>query len=72
MGGKTGTAQKLPRGSRNYLVSFIGNVPAEDPEVMIYVVVDQPNVEDQPHSTYAPVSYTHLSNGPGRNDIIYR
>ncbi len=53
MGGKTGTAQKLPRGSRNYLVSFIGNVPAEDPEVMIYVVVDQPNVEDQPHSTYA-------------------
>ncbi len=53
MGGKTGTAQKLPRGSGNYLVSFIGNVPAKDPEVMIYVVVDQPNVEDQPHSTYA-------------------
>lgn len=53
MGGKTGTAQKLPRKDRNYLVSFIGHVPAEDPEVVAYVVVDQPNVADQPHSTYA-------------------
>ena len=53
MCGKTGTAQKLPRADRNYLVSFIGSVPAEDPQVVAYVVVDQPNVEDQPHSTFA-------------------
>lgn len=53
MGGKTGTAQKLPRGNGNYLVSFIGYAPADDPQVLVYVVVDEPNVEDQPHSTFA-------------------
>ncbi|MBR1392186.1 MAG: penicillin-binding protein 2 [Lachnospiraceae bacterium] len=53
MGGKTGTAQKLPRGQGNFLVSFIGYAPAETPQVVVYVVVDEPNVEDQAHSTYA-------------------
>lgn len=53
MGGKTGTAQKLPRGQGNYLVSFIGYAPQENPQLVIYVVVDEPNVEDQAHSTYA-------------------
>lgn len=41
VGGKTGTAQKLPRSEGRYLVSFIGCVPADDPQVMIYVVVDE-------------------------------
>lgn len=53
MGGKTGTAQMLPRDGINYLVSFIGYLPQDDPELLIYVVVDRPNTEDQPHSTYA-------------------
>lgn len=53
MGGKTCTAEKLPRGNGNYLVSFIGFAPAENPEVLIYCVVDEPNSEDQPHSYYA-------------------
>ena len=53
MGGKTGTAQKLPRGQGNYLVSFIGYAPQENPELLIYVVVDEPNVEEQAHSSYA-------------------
>lgn len=53
VGGKTGTAEKAPRGKGNYLVSFIGCVPAKNPEVVIYVVIDEPNVEDQAHSTYA-------------------
>ncbi len=53
MGGKTGTAETYPRGNGNYVVSFIGCVPADDPQVVIYVVVDQPNVADQAHSTYA-------------------
>ncbi|MCR5468596.1 MAG: peptidoglycan glycosyltransferase [Lachnospiraceae bacterium] len=53
MGGKTGTAEKIPRDKTNYLVSFIGFAPAENPEVVIYAVVDQPNVEEQSHSTYA-------------------
>lgn len=53
IGGKTGTAEKQPRGKGNYLVSFIGCTPADDPEVVIYVVIDEPHVEDQAHSTYA-------------------
>lgn len=52
-GGKTGTAEKYPRGNKKYLVSFIGFAPVERPEVVIYVVVDEPNVEDQANSTYA-------------------
>lgn len=52
-GGKTGTAEKFPRGNGKYLVSFIGFAPVDDPQVVIYVVVDEPNVEDQASSTYA-------------------
>ncbi|MFG6394453.1 MAG: peptidoglycan glycosyltransferase [Lachnospiraceae bacterium] len=53
IGGKTGTAEKQPRGEGNYLVSFIGCTPADNPEVVIYVIIDEPYVEDQAHSTYA-------------------
>ena len=52
MGGKTGTAQKIPRGSGKYLVSFIGFAPLDDPQVVIYVVVDEPNAERQDNSKY--------------------
>lgn len=51
-GGKTGTAQKIPRGNGKYLVSYIGFAPANDPEVLVYVVVDEPNVESQDDSSY--------------------
>lgn len=47
IGGKTGTAQKVPRGSGNYVVSFIGFAPVDDPQVVVYVVVDEPHVADQ-------------------------
>lgn len=53
MGGKTGTAEKLPRGNGNYVVSFIGYVPQENPQLVIYVVVDEPNVENQSHGAFA-------------------
>ena len=53
LGGKTGTAEKLPRDNGNYLVSFLGFAPYENPELVIYCVVDEPNSESQPHSTYA-------------------
>ncbi len=53
MGGKTGTAEKLPRGQNNYLVSFLGFAPYENPELVIYCIVDEPNTADQPHSYYA-------------------
>ena len=53
MGGKTGTAEKLNEKEKgNYLVSFIGFAPLDNPEVLIYVVVDTPNVEDQASSSY--------------------
>ncbi len=53
MGGKTGTAQKAGRDGVNYLVSFIGFAPVEDPQLVIYCVVDEPNAEEQYHSTFA-------------------
>ena len=55
IGGKTGTAEKLPRGNGKYLISFIGFAPVDNPQVVIYVVVDEPNVEDQ--SSSAASSY---------------
>lgn len=53
--GKTGTAQKQPREEKNYLVSFIGYAPAYDPQVLVYVVLDTPNLpgEEQAHSKFA-------------------
>ncbi|MCD7736051.1 MAG: cell division protein FtsI [Lachnospiraceae bacterium] len=58
VGGKTGTAEKIDpdtgeRADGLYLVSFIGAAPINDPQVVIYVVVDEPNVENQASSTYA-------------------
>ena len=47
IGGKTGTAEKLPRGNGKYVLSFIGFTPVENPQIMLYVVVDEPNLEDQ-------------------------
>ncbi len=53
IGGKTGTAEKHPTGRGNYLVSFAGFTPIDKPEVMIYLIIDEPNVKDQAHSIYA-------------------
>ena len=53
VGGKTGTSEKYPRGSGKYILSFIGFAPIEHPEVLCYVVVDEPNTEDQAHSYFA-------------------
>lgn len=53
IGGKTGTAETLPRGNNEYVVSFMGYAPADDPQVVIYVVVDRPNVVFQDDAKYA-------------------
>ena len=45
--GKTGTAEKYPRGTNEYLLSFIGFAPYDNPEVVCYVVLDNPVVEGQ-------------------------
>lgn len=51
VGGKTGTAQKVgPDGNymtNNYVLSFIGFAPADDPEIVVYVAIDNPKSEVQ-------------------------
>lgn len=45
VGGKTGTAQKAQNGrylENNFIVSFIGFAPADDPQIVVYVAVDNP------------------------------
>lgn len=45
VGGKTGTAQKVENGHYlvgNYIVSFIGFMPSDDPEIVLYVAIDNP------------------------------
>ena len=52
MGAKTGTAEKLPRGNGKHVLSYMGYAPADNPEVLVYVVIDEPNVPDQAVSMY--------------------
>lgn len=42
IGGKTATSQKLPRGSGKYIASFMSFAPADDPQVMALVLIDEP------------------------------
>lgn len=42
IGGKTATSEKLPRRSGKYIASFIGFAPAENPQVMALVLIDEP------------------------------
>ena len=58
LGGKTGTAETIDpltnkRSKEEYVVSFIGCVPAEDPEIAIYVVVDRVNAAKQDNARFA-------------------
>ncbi len=50
IGAKTGTAEKHPRDHKSYLLSYMGFAPAENPEVLIYVVIDEPNAAKQDNS----------------------
>lgn len=42
IGGKTATSEKLPRSLKKYISSFIGFAPADDPEVIALVTIDEP------------------------------
>ena len=45
IGGKTGTAQKAVNGAylaNNYIMSFVGIVPSNDPEAVLYIAIDNP------------------------------
>ena len=58
--GKTGTAEKLPRKNGKYLVSFAGFAPRDNPQVLVYVIIDEPNVEDQAHSSFASAIFQKI------------
>ena len=65
-GGKTGTAEKIDpetgkRAKGKYLVSFIGAAPIDDPKVVIYVVIDEPNVEEQADSSYPQTLFRKIA-----------
>lgn len=53
IGGKTGTAETVPRSSKDRVVSFMGYAPANEPQIAIYVVVDRPNAIPQGDAKYA-------------------
>ena len=59
IGGKTGTAEKLPRGNNEYVLSFIGCVPCNKPEVVCYVVIDTPK-DDPEDSGYAAQLFSNI------------
>ncbi len=65
VGGKTGTAQKVKDGRYmvgNYIVSFIGFLPADDPQVIVYIAVDNAKGVTQYGGTIAaPIAKTILS-----------
>lgn len=63
VGGKTGTAEKQPRSAKNYLVSFAGFAPVEDPQLFVYVIIDTPNYppgEQQAHSSFASAVFSKI------------
>nr|WP_296189992.1 penicillin-binding protein 2 [uncultured Anaerobutyricum sp.] len=53
IGGKTGTAEKIPRNKKDYYISFIGFTPVDNPELLIYVTIDEPNVSFQANAGLA-------------------
>ena len=80
VGGKTGTAQKVSDGhymSGNYIVSFIGFMPADDPDIVLYVAIDHPKGVVQYGGTVAaPVaksileSYISIKNIEPSKDVM--
>lgn len=55
IGGKTGTAETVPRGNGEYVVSLMSYAPADDPEIICYVVIDRPNVAVQEDAKYSSI-----------------
>ena len=53
IGGKTGTAEKLPRNKKDYYISFMGFTPVNDPQVLIYVTIDEPHIKRQDNARLA-------------------
>lgn len=69
VGGKTGTAQKVNNGKYmvgNYIVSFIGFMPADNPQIVLYVAIDNPKGITQYGGTVsAPIAKNILKEAAG-------
>lgn len=65
IGGKTGTAQKAVNGSYvngGYILSFVGIAPIDDPQIVLYVAMDNPkNCVQYGGTTVAPIARNMLS-----------
>ncbi len=62
IGGKTATSEKLPRRSGKYIASFMAFAPADEPEVMALVIIDEPEGTYYGGSVAGPVMKELLSN----------
>lgn len=73
VGGKTGTAQKVKDGhylDGNYILSFMGFMPADDPEIVVYVAIDNPKgVTQYGGVVSAPIAKSILSTAINILDI---
>jgi stage V sporulation protein D (sporulation-specific penicillin-binding protein) len=56
IGGKTATSQTLPRSAHKYIASFLGFAPAEDPQVLVLVVIHNPQGTYYGGTIAAPVA----------------
>lgn len=73
VGGKTGTAQKVNNGVYmvgNYITSFIGFLPANDPEIVVYVAIDNPKgITAYGGTVSAPIAKSILEDSINALDI---
>ncbi len=53
IGGKTGTSEKQPRGSDKRIASFVGFAPANDPELVCLIMLDEPQTANKFGGTIA-------------------
>lgn len=62
VGGKTATSEKLPRSENRYIASFLGFSPADNPQVMALILIDEPQGTYYGGTIAAPVIAELFSN----------
>lgn len=62
IGGKTATSQKLPRSAHTYISSFLGFAPADNPQIMVLCLVDEPQGIYYGGTVCAPIVKEFLEN----------
>jgi len=62
IGGKTATSQTLPRSQNKYISSFLGFAPAENPEVLVLVIINNPQGTYYGGTIAAPIAQEIFEN----------